>query len=187
VTDVLGDGGEHLRRRPPASHERRDPPLRCEHRLVIASQPLLADAILGVGERHNGTATLRHLARHRSVGDGQHRAVAPNELVQIARDDLARRPSQQHRGLRSGIGRPVLVPAVDRPHGCGARTARPRCHTRAQFAAGFANGSHRRDRTAADSRRSVYVSAIGTTLGDAYSEPAADVRGYVASMKAQTA
>jgi glutathione S-transferase len=31
-----------------------------------------------------------------------------------------------------------------------------------------------------------YMTAMETTLGDAYSEPAADVRGYVASMKSQT-
>jgi glutathione S-transferase len=32
-----------------------------------------------------------------------------------------------------------------------------------------------------------YMTAIETTLGDAYSEPAADVRGYVASMKSPVA
>jgi glutathione S-transferase len=32
-----------------------------------------------------------------------------------------------------------------------------------------------------------YLTAMESTLGDAYSEPAADVRGYVASMKAQVA
>ncbi|HSD81732.1 MAG TPA: glutathione S-transferase family protein [Solirubrobacteraceae bacterium] len=32
-----------------------------------------------------------------------------------------------------------------------------------------------------------YLEAMETTLGDAYSEPAADVRGYVASMKSATA
>jgi glutathione S-transferase len=32
-----------------------------------------------------------------------------------------------------------------------------------------------------------YMTAVETTLGEAYSEPAADVRGYVASMKAPTA
>jgi glutathione S-transferase len=32
-----------------------------------------------------------------------------------------------------------------------------------------------------------YMTAMETTLGEAYSEPAADVRGYVASMKAPTA
>jgi glutathione S-transferase len=32
-----------------------------------------------------------------------------------------------------------------------------------------------------------YMSAMETALGDAYSEPAAEVRGYVASMKPQTA
>jgi glutathione S-transferase len=32
-----------------------------------------------------------------------------------------------------------------------------------------------------------YMTAAETTLGDAYSEPAADVRGYVAQMKSQVA
>jgi hypothetical protein len=32
-----------------------------------------------------------------------------------------------------------------------------------------------------------YMTAVETTLGDAYSEPAADVRGYVAQMKSQVA
>jgi glutathione S-transferase len=31
-----------------------------------------------------------------------------------------------------------------------------------------------------------YMTAMETTLGDAYSEPAADVRGYIASLKSQT-
>jgi hypothetical protein len=31
------------------------------------------------------------------------------------------------------------------------------------------------------------MTAAETTLGDAYSEPAADVRGYVAQMKSQVA
>ena len=112
------DGGEHLRRRRPAGHERRDPPQRRpllrEDGIVLAQHALGAQAVLDVGEGHDRAAALPHLDRHRDVGDGEERSVAPDEPVQIARDRLAGGPREQHRAVRGGIGRPVRVLVVDR-------------------------------------------------------------------------
>ena len=81
---------------------------------MVAEHPLGAQAVLDVGEGHDGATALPQLDRRRDVGDGKHRAVAPEEPVQIAADRLARRPRKQHRALRGRIGRPVRMPVVDR-------------------------------------------------------------------------
>jgi hypothetical protein len=118
VRDLPGDRGEDLGRRRPAGHQRRDPPQRAlarsHHRLALAQLLLGPQAVLDVGERRDGAAALRHLDRHRDIGDGKRRAITPEEPVQIARDRLPLRMRQPHRALRGPIRRPVRVLVVDR-------------------------------------------------------------------------
>ena len=73
-----------------------------------------AQAILDVGEDHHRAAALLHLDRDRHVGDREHRAVAADEPVELARDRLAGRERPQQRALVGGKRGPVPVPVVDR-------------------------------------------------------------------------
>jgi hypothetical protein len=65
---LLGDRGEHLRRRPPAGHQCGDPSkgrlLRREDLIVLAQHFFGAQAEFDVVERHDGAAAIGHLAWH---------------------------------------------------------------------------------------------------------------------------
>ena len=117
LRDLLGDGREHLRRRCAAGDERRDPAQRRlllgEDRLALAQHLLRTEPGLDVGEGHDRTAPVRHVERDGDVGHREHRAVAPEEPVQLARHGLARGPRQQHRALGGRIRRAVRSLVVD--------------------------------------------------------------------------
>ena len=118
LSHLPGDGGEHDRRGRAAGDERRDPAqrrlLRRQDRVVLAQRAFGAHAVVDVGEGHNRATALRHLDGHREVGDREHRPVATDEPVEIARDPLAGRMGEQHRAVRSGIRAAVGVLVVDR-------------------------------------------------------------------------
>jgi hypothetical protein len=56
---------------------------------VLAKHFFGGEALLYVGERDDGAAAGAHLERHGDVRDREHRAVAPEEPVQVAADGLA--------------------------------------------------------------------------------------------------
>ena len=143
------DRGEHLRRCRPAGHQRRDPPQRALARASTAScsrsSLLGAQALLDVGEGHDGAAALRHLdaaPRRRTRGTSSRRA---------GRTSPARsRPSRPSpAAAASGTPRPDRASRPDAcsgsSRGCRARTARPRCHSPApRSRRGWRTGSRRR-------------------------------------------
>ena len=88
--------------------------LRRQGRVRLAQRLLEPQPVLDVGEGHDGAAAARHLERDRDIGDGEHRAVAADEPVQLDRDPLAGRERPEERALVGGERRPVLVPVVDR-------------------------------------------------------------------------
>ena len=101
-------------RRPPAPRSAAARPRASHRRIALVQRRLGAQAIRDVGEDHAGAAALRHLDRHRDIGDGKRRAVAPEEPIQIARDRPAGGSRELHRALGGAIGRPVRVFGVDR-------------------------------------------------------------------------
>jgi hypothetical protein len=118
VRHLPGHGGEHVRRAGAAGHQRRHPAQRTllcrEDRVALPQHVLGPQPVLDVGERHDRPAALRHVDRYRDIRDREHRSVAPEEPVEVARDRLARRSRQQHWALGGRIRGPVRVPVVDR-------------------------------------------------------------------------
>ena len=118
LSHLPGDGGEHRRRRRPSGDEYRDPSqrrlLRGEDRIVLAQHLVSAQARLDVAEGHDRPTASWHLDRHGDVGDREHRAVAPEEPVQLARDRVAGSPREQQRAVRRGKRGAVRVLVVDR-------------------------------------------------------------------------
>ena len=76
ATDLPGDRREHLGRRAPAGHQRRDPPQRAlalpQLRVVLAQDFFCAQAVFDVREGDDGAAAGRHPDRSRDVGDRDH-------------------------------------------------------------------------------------------------------------------
>ena len=117
LSDLPRDGGEDVNGGRAAGDEPRDPPQRCLLRLeelVVGAQfPFGAQPVLDVGEGDDGTAPFPHLDRCRDVRDGEHRAISPEEPVQITGYRLASDARKQHRALRGGIRGAVGVAVVD--------------------------------------------------------------------------
>ena len=132
LSHLLRDGTEQLRRRRTLGDERGDA---AQRRLLVgepgelvaqrrvlrpqagvgpAQRLLQPQPVLDVGEGHDGAAAAVHLERDRRVGDGEHRAVAPDEPVEVARDLLAGRERPEERAVGGGERRPAQVPVVDR-------------------------------------------------------------------------
>ena len=85
-----------------------------EDRAVLAQHALGVQAVLDVVEGHDHAAPVLQIERDRDVGDGDHRAVAADEPVELVRDPLAGGERTQQRALRGGERPAVLVPVVDR-------------------------------------------------------------------------
>ena len=116
--DLLGHRGEHVRRAGAAGDDRRHAAQRRlllgEDRVALTQLVVRAQPLRDVGERHDRAAALGHIERHRQVRDREHRPVASEEPVDVARDRLARRAGEEHRALGGRIWRAVRVGAMDR-------------------------------------------------------------------------
>jgi hypothetical protein len=118
LSDLPGDRYEHVGRRRPAAHDRRETPQRGllygEHLIPLALCALAEQTILDVGERHDRPAPIWHVEWCRRVRDAEHGPVATEEPIEVARDRFAGRSRAQHRALRGGIGTAVGTMVVNR-------------------------------------------------------------------------
>ena len=108
-------------------------------------------------------------------------AQYPGEVATSAADDAMKAQAQQD--AEAAIAEPLDVYRASSSTGSSSSAA---THRRSPTSAWPRRSSSSRDRLRVPGLGEEYMSRMETTLGDAYSEPAADVRGYIDHVRSQS-